>query len=167
LLRSFLKKEYRFLFVNILIFFILILFAVYQAKHINDIRSSIVYYNTLTKDLLRLESEYDRLKSSNSPNSAKGIPKNTSLFSLIDRVARNDGLSSNVVFIRPFTKKTKKGKKIEFVEIKLKNLSLKSLVKFLYDIEMRYKNKIFTKRIRVSKNKDLSLSVNAVFYTYR
>ena len=157
-------KEHLFLTILAVLLAVLLIFCIYEAKTINTAKGEIAYYSTLDSDLEALESEYNALRVKNRQSVAT---LRISLFSLIDKIARRNRLGSSVAFIKPFSRKLASGASLDMVEIRLNSVSLKQIVHFLYDVEIRYKGRIFVKRIKMRKNKNSSLGMNAVFFTYK
>ncbi len=122
------------------------------------------YYAALNRDLSVLEQKYNTAKAQNRQN---GRMLKVSLFSLIDRITRKNRFGSKVVFIKPYARKLANGTSLDMVEIRLNNVSMKQIVHFLYDVEIRYKNRVFVKRLKIRKNQNSSLGVDAVFFTYK
>jgi hypothetical protein len=161
-----LRKEYFAPVILFLIFLAIFGVSVYQTNHSNKLKSNIEYYNKLKKELLELESQYNKIKLLSKTQNIRFL-KGQSLFSLVDKITRKNLLSSNVVFIRPFSKTINERSTLEMVEIKMKNMNMKAITKFLYDIEVKYKGVIFLKRINITKENNGALSLNAVFFMYK
>lgn len=80
----------------------------------------------------------------------KGTPgksRTGSLFSLVEDIARESGLSGRIESIKPLPGKEKEG-----VEVRVSSLRMRELVKFLYSLEKTYRLTI--SKAKIEKNKD-------------
>ncbi len=90
------------------------------------------------KDMHRLRVEYNRLQADNQRTAAilKNRPADFSLFSFLDQLAGSSGIKAKIVYMKPSTvKDTDKASDRSRVEIKLNEVTLEQISRFLFRIE--------------------------------
>ncbi len=84
------------------------------------------------------KAEYSRLQAENRRTAAilKKRPAGFSLFSFLDQLAGNTGIKAKIVYMKPSTvKAAEKASNRSRVEIKLKDVTLEQISRFLFRIE--------------------------------
>ena len=91
------------------------------------------------QQMRELRDEYGRLQAENRRTAAilQKRPTGFSLFSFLDQLAGNTGIKSKIVYMKPSTvKDVEKASNRSRVEIKLNDVTLEQISRFLYRIEM-------------------------------
>jgi general secretion pathway protein M len=109
-------------------------------------------------DMQRLQSEYQRItrQSEHMKQRFAGRTKGFTLFSFLDKLARDTGVKDNIAYMKPSTTLNKTaGLKISTIEMKLQSVALPKLTNYLYQVEAS-KNMVIIKRasfVRKGKEK--------------
>ncbi len=111
-----------------------------------------------------LEAEYlsmgNKAKSGNKGYGKR--PKGFRLFSFLEKLAQTSGVKDNIGSMKPTTSEGKdKQYKISIVEVRLKGVDMKQLIRFLHGIETS-KNMVHINRISITKQTRQKGSINAI-----
>lgn len=90
------------------------------------------------REMIAYQNEYDLLQEENRRTTAmlKKRPSDFSLFSFLDKLAGNTGIKTKIVYMRPSSVKDPEKKfDLARVEIKLEEVTLDQISRFLYRIE--------------------------------
>ena len=108
---------------------------------------------TMLEQMRQWQAEYDTLtqKANFSKSRFRNRPKGFTLYSFMDRLAKDSGVKDRIIYMKP-TKKIQKNSpyKLSSVEMKLEALTLEQLTNYLYGVETS-KNMVHIKKISISK----------------
>ncbi|MBW1982373.1 MAG: type II secretion system protein M [Deltaproteobacteria bacterium] len=88
-------------------------------------------------ELLRLEKAYRKARAEYqaSEKNVRNRPPGFTLFAFLENLAGRDGLKEKIEYMRPSVKPLDEEHQQEQVEMRLKGISLKGLIPYLYHIE--------------------------------
>ncbi|HIE44379.1 MAG TPA: hypothetical protein EYP78_06270 [Candidatus Omnitrophica bacterium] len=121
--------------IFILLYIILFLFPTlnkitYLKRAIPEKEKQTVEMRALSREYLRIKEEVDAYKRSTSTEGKESI------FSVLERVANNKGLSQNIYSMKPVSSSLNEGEYEEIdVQVKMRNLTLRNLSRYLYTLE--------------------------------
>jgi general secretion pathway protein M len=123
-------------------------------KHKTDIlmqmRGLQAEYQDLMQSAERLKRRYARRQ------------KGFTLFSFLDRLARDTGIKDNIAYMKPSSAAQKDSEyKVSIVELKLQGINLKTLTDYLYGVETS-RNAITIKRASITKTGKNKALIDAV-----
>ncbi len=139
--------------IKILLFLLIFIFSFslilsMQWNRVKSLRRASKKEEETLKEVINLS----KILKKSSPASFENI----SLFSLIEKIARNLGISGKIDYMKPLLEKEKKG-----VEIKISHIKMNELVKFLYSTEKTYALNILEAKLEKNKDgKSLNLQLN-------
>ena len=115
-------------------------------------------------EVQELKAEFDALQQNKSRFQSHFAtrPKGFTLFSFLERLANEAGVKDHIAYMKPSTKAHKIGAyKTALVEMKLRDISLKQLVTYLYMAETS-KNMVSINRLAINKTGKQSKRLTAV-----
>ncbi|MFC1823011.1 type II secretion system protein GspM [Thermodesulfobacteriota bacterium] len=86
-----------------------------------------------------------------NPYQAKRQEASFSLFSVLEKLAREDGLMDSIDHMKPGSMELDSIRKENWVEVKLSRINYKEMVSYLYHLQS-YANNIYIKRLTARKN---------------
>jgi len=122
------------------------------------------------EDMQRLQAEYQRItqRTAYMKKRFAGRGRGFTLFSFLDKLARDTGVKDNIAYMKPSSTVHKTGDfKVSTIEMKLQSVPLPKLTDYLYKVETS-KNMVIIKRasfVRKGKDKgalDVILQVETV-----
>lgn len=140
-------------FVAVFLVVRLVIAPVFSSK--TKLKRSIRLDQQRIEELMLLSSEYQALKGNSGDigKALSGRGKAFTLFSLLEKVARQAGLKERIKYIKPSTSQSKGKFKISSVEMQFEGITMGDLFDYLYRIEDP-KNIIKVKRLSIKKHKD-------------
>jgi len=118
----------------------------------------------MLEEMRRLQSEYGTLteKAEVSKSRFSQRQKGFTLFSFLDRLAGDAGIKDRISYMKPSKKVQKDSRyKVSQVEMKLEDITLEQLTKFLYGVETS-KNMVDINKLAISKTEKTQGLINAV-----
>jgi general secretion pathway protein M len=120
------------------------------------------------QELVRMEGIYRKMRAENArlEKNLRGRQQDFTLFAFLESLAGRDGIKEQIEFMRPSVKELSDTFQEEQVEMRLKDVSLKQLVPYLYHIETAPEQvRIRRLTIRPQQRKESLLEVNLVVVT--
>ena len=110
----------------------------------------------ILSDMQLLQSEYQRItgQSEYLKQRFKRREKGFTLFSFLDKLARDTGVKDNIAYMKPSNTVQKNGGfKISTIEMKLQSVALSKLTDYLYRVELSENMVIIKRALFVKKGK--------------
>ncbi len=124
------------------------------------LKRSLQVKTKVLEEMRGLQAEFDAIKQKSEQLKRRFATreKGFTLFSFLDRLARDTGIKNQIAYMKPASAVQKKGQfKISTVEMKIQAVSLSKLADYLYEIETS-KNMVTIKRasfVKKGKGKGL------------
>ena len=115
-------------------------------------------------EMLVMKAEFQRLKTVSrlSKSGGSSYGKDFSLFSMMERFARQSGIKDRIAYMKPSNSEPKDASyKVSMVEMKLEEVTTRQLLSFLYQVET-YPAGINISRMSVSKTGDADGFIDVV-----
>jgi hypothetical protein len=122
-------------------------------NRIDYLNSSIAKKESELETLQKLCIEYKAQERTEDKNTVKIAREGFSLFSYTGGLITNHNLEKNIEGIQPLSVSKKEGFSIERVKLTLKDITLKQLYDFLYEIETS-RDTIYIPEFRMHRNKE-------------
>ena len=116
------------------------------------------------EEMMIARAEYDVINKNDASAMSRFTQRDRgfTLFSFLDRLARETGLKGRIESMKPSTSSPKDSPyRVSQVEMKLKNTTLKDLAAYLYRIETS-ENMVFVKRLSITKTTKQAGTIDAV-----
>lgn len=140
--------------VGVAVIFLVVQFIVEPILNRTDQKKRTLQTKAMMLEQMRQwQAEYDALnqKAKVSKSRFRNRSRGFTLYSFMDRLAKESGVKDRIIYMKP-TKKIQKNSpyKLSRVEMKLEAVTLKQLTNYLYGIETS-KNMVDIKKISISK----------------
>ncbi len=138
-------------FIAVFILVQLIVVPVFDKQEL--LRDQLAAKGRALSEMRQLQREYQGMQNqmAASMNQFKKRPDNFALFSFLDQLAGKTGIKKHVSYMKPSTTVNEEtGMNLTRVEMKLQDISLRSLVRYLYHVETS-ENMVIINRLSISR----------------
>ena len=126
----------------------------YRENEIGKLLSQAAEYELKEDDLRKLQgiiAQSKILDRDRDPHSSKRQEASFSLFSVLEKLARENGLMESIDHMKPGSMDLDSMRQEKWVEVKLSQINYKDMVSYLYHLQS-YANNIYIKRLTARKN---------------
>lgn len=149
-------------FIGVFVIFQLLVAPVFDKR--DELESKLTTKRQMVEQMRSLRARYRAIekKSEVMENQVDRRPAGFTLFSFLDRLAGNSEVKQNITYMKPSSSvDDATGLTMAYVEMKLQNITLEDLTKFLHRIETS-ENMVRVSRLSISKSGREDRMISAV-----
>ena len=149
-------------FVVLFLFFQILVQPVFDKR--NELRQRLESKQTALAEMSEMYRQYQSLQAVDRRQDGAGVrrPEGFTLFSFMDRVAGDTKVKEHITYMKPSsTLDEATGVKISYVELKLQDVTLEDLARYLFQVETS-ENKVRITRLSVSKGGEADALISVI-----